>query len=139
MTLELDRSDPDVLQVRFVIEGQEPPGPVSVVGNFNEWQPGWDELVKDGDGTRSVTIELPYNEQLVFRYLAANDVWFDEPDAGMITEQGSVLYAVSPQLVDLDRARDVQNPEVRLPEPEAASDLERRAGAVGGSPAWGQT
>ena len=56
MTLELDKSDPQLLKVRFFIGGETPPAPVSVVGNFNEWLPGLDELVPDADGQRSVTV-----------------------------------------------------------------------------------
>ena len=110
MTVQLDRSNPDVLKVRFSIDGESPAGPVSVVGSFNQWLPGLDELVADEDGSRSATVGVPYGEELVFRYLANGNVWFDEPDADVITSHGSVLHAVAPAtVVDLtDREADQQ-------------------------------
>ena len=96
MSLEIDRSRSDLLKIRFVVALDEPDGPVSVVGSFNDWVAGMDELLPDDRGTRSVTIGLPYGCPLVFRYLAESGVWFDEPEADRITEQGSALDAIDP-------------------------------------------
>ena len=54
---------------------------------------GLDEFVPDEDGSRSATVGVPYGEELVFRYLANGNVWFDEPDADVITSYGSVAVA----------------------------------------------
>lgn len=95
MPLHIDRSQPRLLKVRFTIDPVDPEGPVSVVGSFNDWVPGLDELIPDGHGMRSVTVGLPYGERLIFRYLAADDTWFDEPDADLITPEGSILLPVA--------------------------------------------
>jgi hypothetical protein len=65
-----------------------------VVGSFNGWTPGLDELVQQPDGTRSVTLGLPYGQELVFRYLGPGNNWFDESDADEITSHGSVIHAI---------------------------------------------
>ncbi|MFD9307016.1 isoamylase early set domain-containing protein [Streptomyces sp. NPDC060048] len=71
----------DRTQVTFVLPADTPPGPVSVVGDFNDWQPGAHALVPRADGTRAVTVALPRKGVHSFRYLAAGDIWFDEDHA----------------------------------------------------------
>ncbi|MEU4353297.1 hypothetical protein [Streptomyces virginiae] len=71
----------DRTQVTFVLPADTPPGPVSVVGDFNEWKPGTHTLVPRADGTRAVTVALPGSSVHSFRYLAAGDYWFDEDHA----------------------------------------------------------
>lgn len=46
-------------EVTFVLATDTPPGPVSVVGDFNDWQPGAHTLRPRKDGKRAVTVELP--------------------------------------------------------------------------------
>ncbi|MFF7183228.1 isoamylase early set domain-containing protein [Streptomyces sp. NPDC008121] len=71
----------DRTEVTFVLAQETPPGPVSVVGDFNGWQPGTHTLSPRTDGTRAVTVILPSESEHSFRYLAAGDYWFDEPAA----------------------------------------------------------
>lgn len=94
MSLDIDASRPDQLKVRFILPLEDPAGPVSVVGSFNDWTPGLDELSPNIAGTRSVTIGLPYDTELVFRYLGPQGTWFDEPDADDITSRGSLLRPI---------------------------------------------
>ncbi|MFJ5546380.1 isoamylase early set domain-containing protein [Streptomyces sp. NPDC093225] len=65
-------------QVTFVLPGETPPGPVSVVGDFNHWNPHAHPLTLRGDGTRAATIALPAHSTHAFRYLAAGDYWFND-------------------------------------------------------------
>ncbi|CAM5670502.1 hypothetical protein SAVIM338S_07016 [Streptomyces avidinii] len=67
--------------VTFVLPKDTPPGPVSVVGTFNEWRPGAHVLEPRTDGTRAVTVALAAKSTHSFRYLAAGDYWFDEAAA----------------------------------------------------------
>ncbi|UQX04816.1 isoamylase early set domain-containing protein [Streptomyces sp. RerS4] len=67
--------------VTFVLPDDAPPGPVSVVGTFNGWQPGTHVLEPREDGTRAVTVALPAKVTHSFRYLAAGDYWFDDESA----------------------------------------------------------
>jgi hypothetical protein len=94
LSLDIDRSLPERVKVRFILDASHPAGSVSVVGTFNDWTPGLDELIADGHGTRSVTVGLPYDTEVVFRYLGAGDTWYDEPDADEITQRGSILHGI---------------------------------------------
>ncbi|MBZ9593891.1 MULTISPECIES: isoamylase early set domain-containing protein [Streptomyces] len=72
----------DRTEVTFVLPVDVPPGPVSVVGDFNDWQPGAHPLKDRQDGKRAVTVELPGENTYAFRYLAAGDYWFNDEGAG---------------------------------------------------------
>ena len=45
-------------RVTFSLPAREPAGEVSVVGDFNAWEPGRHSLVPRRNGTRSVSIVL---------------------------------------------------------------------------------
>ena len=59
-------------RVTFSLPRDTPPGTVSVVGSFNDWEPARHELVPRRNGTRTVTVKLGPGEYR-FRYLAAGD------------------------------------------------------------------
>ncbi|EFL16145.1 isoamylase early set domain-containing protein [Streptomyces sp. C] len=69
-------------EITFVLPADTPPGPVSVVGDFNDWQPGTHTLKPRKDGKRAVTVELPGERTYAFRYLAAGDYWFNDDTLG---------------------------------------------------------
>ncbi|MFD9523636.1 isoamylase early set domain-containing protein [Streptomyces sp. NPDC059979] len=75
-TLRKDRTE-----VTFILPADIPPGQVSVVGDFNNWQPGVHTLTPRKDGKRAVTVELPSEDAHSFRYLAAGDYWFNDENA----------------------------------------------------------
>jgi 1,4-alpha-glucan branching enzyme len=66
-------------------------GPVSVVGDFNDWTPGAHVLRKRSNGTRSASVTLPAGRTTRFRYLADGGRWFDDPQATTSDEEGSLL------------------------------------------------
>ncbi|MEY9964249.1 1,4-alpha-glucan branching enzyme [Streptacidiphilus sp. MAP12-16] len=68
-------------QVTFVVAADHPCGEVSVVGDFNDWQPGTHPLRARKDGTRAITVAMPTEQRVRFRYLAHGDYWFDEDSA----------------------------------------------------------
>ncbi|MGG8406793.1 isoamylase early set domain-containing protein [Streptomyces sp. 12297] len=72
----------DRTEVTFILPADRPPGPVSVVGDFNDWKPGAHTLQPRDDGKRAVTVELPKSSTHSFRYLAAGDYWFNDESAG---------------------------------------------------------
>ncbi|MER6782218.1 MULTISPECIES: hypothetical protein [unclassified Streptomyces] len=49
----------DGTEVTFVLPREDPPGPVSVVGDFNDWQPGVRMPQPRKDGERAATVALP--------------------------------------------------------------------------------
>ncbi len=67
--------------VTFVLPAGMPPAEVSVVGDFNDWRPGVHPLTPRKDGNRAVTVELPTGRSHSFRYLAADDHWFNDDTA----------------------------------------------------------
>ncbi|MFE1437422.1 isoamylase early set domain-containing protein [Streptomyces sp. NPDC058739] len=68
-------------QVTFVLPADSPAGPVSVVGDFNHWNPAAHPLQARGDGTRAAKVVLPVGSSHAFRYLAAGGHWFDDDQA----------------------------------------------------------
>ena len=78
-------------RVTFSLPNDVPAGPVSVVGCFNDWEPGRHELKARRNGTRTVTVNLAPGHHY-FRYLAADGVWFDEEQADRVDERGSHLH-----------------------------------------------
>jgi 1,4-alpha-glucan branching enzyme len=78
-------------RVTFCLPSVVPASPVSVVGTFNNWEPGRHELQRRRDGSHSVTVTLgPGTHQ--FRYLADGGIWFDDEHADHIDAAGSQLY-----------------------------------------------
>jgi 1,4-alpha-glucan branching enzyme len=55
--------------------------PVSVVGDFNGWDPSVSPMRRRSNGTRSVTVVLDPGKPYSFRYLAAGGRFFDESEA----------------------------------------------------------
>jgi hypothetical protein len=68
-------------KIQFVLPDNVHDGPVSAVGDFNDWIPGAHKLVRRSNGTRSVTVTAPAGQELQFRYLGSGGRWFDDPDA----------------------------------------------------------
>ena len=62
-------------------------GPVSVVGDFNGWDPMSHPLKKRSNGTRSVFVDLDPGAH-PFRYLAESHGFFDDTDADLIEPNG---------------------------------------------------
>jgi 1,4-alpha-glucan branching enzyme len=78
-TTKPDRNE--VVRVTFVLPAEDPPGAVSVVGDFNGWNPFAHPLQRRGNGTRSTVVSVPARTTLRFRYLAEGGVWFDDETA----------------------------------------------------------
>ncbi len=79
------------VRVTFSLPLETPAGPVSVVGDFNGWEPGKTVLAKRANGTRSVAVTLKKGTTTKFRYLGENDNWFDDPEADEVTSEGGVI------------------------------------------------
>jgi 1,4-alpha-glucan branching enzyme len=70
-----------ISKVTFVLPVDQPgPAPVSVVGDFNAWDPFSHPLRRRSNGTRSVSIQLSPGRYR-FRYLTSSGMFFDDPDA----------------------------------------------------------
>ena len=67
-----------MVRVTFTLPAGEPTGPVSVVGDFNGWDPFAHPLRRRAKGTRSATVTVAPGSTLRFRYLAEGGQWFDD-------------------------------------------------------------
>ena len=66
------------VRVTFTLPVDEPGGDVSVVGNFNDWNPFAHPLRPRANRTRSAAVTVQAGSTLHFRYLAEGGVWFDD-------------------------------------------------------------
>ena len=80
-------------EVTFVLPADQPAGEVSVVGDFNDWKPGAHPLTTREDGMRAVSVTVPADTRMPFRYLGQGDHWFDEQDADGHDGTNSYLHA----------------------------------------------
>jgi 1,4-alpha-glucan branching enzyme len=79
------------VRVTFALPASEPPGAVSVVGDFNNWDPFAHPLRKRSNGTRSTVVTVTPGRTLRFRYLAAGGMWFDDDSAHVADGQGAII------------------------------------------------
>jgi 1,4-alpha-glucan branching enzyme len=79
------------VRVTFVLPATEPAGAVSVVGDFNGWNPYAHPLRKRGNGSRSAVVVLPAGSTVHFRYLGEGGVWFDDETSAATDGQGSAI------------------------------------------------
>jgi hypothetical protein len=79
------------VRVTFVLPAAEPAGAVSVVGDFNDWNPYAHPLRKRSNGVRSAVVTIPAGATLRFRYLADGGIWFDDESAGARDGQGATI------------------------------------------------
>ena len=77
-------------RVTFCLPADEPVGRVSVVGDFNDWQPGRHEMQVRRNGTRTVSVPLGPG-RYSFRYLATDGVWLDDEQADAVGPGGSEI------------------------------------------------
>jgi hypothetical protein len=69
------------VRVTFALPVHEPSGAVSVVGDFNDWNPFAHPLRPRTNGTRSAAVTVPAGATLRFRYLAEGGIGFDDETA----------------------------------------------------------
>lgn len=77
-------------KIQFVLPDDVHDGPVSAVGDFNDWRPGAHRLVRRSNGTRSASVLVPAGQPVRFRYLGSGGRWFDDPDAAVDATGGVV-------------------------------------------------
>jgi 1,4-alpha-glucan branching enzyme len=76
------------VKVNFVLPNDAVAGNVSVVGDFNGWDPFANSLRPRRDGTRSAVVTLPPGRRFAFRYLAEGGRWHDDDTAGAFESNG---------------------------------------------------
>ncbi len=71
-------------KVTFALPTSDCDQPVSVVGDFNGWDPLAHPLKKRSNGTRSVSVELEAGRRYRFKYLTDDGSWLVDPDADLV-------------------------------------------------------
>jgi hypothetical protein len=79
------------VRLTFTLPLESPPGPVSVVGDFNSWRPGAHLLVRRTNGTRSASVTVAAGSTLRFRYLGPDGLWFDDAHADEVDHAGGLV------------------------------------------------
>jgi hypothetical protein len=83
------------VKLTFVLPREQVFGGISVVGDFNGWNPFAHPLKLQDDGTYQVDVTVSCQQELCFRYLAEGGVWFDDPEADRYDERGGYLSPAS--------------------------------------------
>ena len=86
----------DGVKLTFVVPEEVVDAPVSVVGDFNDWDPFAHPMRRRSNGTRSVGVTLPPGETVEFRYLADGGVWLVDDEDGVVVvhdDRNSVVTA----------------------------------------------
>jgi len=76
------------VKLTFTIVESPTRGGVSLVGDFNGWDPYAHPMRRRDDGTYQVSLMVPAHQPIRFRYLAEGGVWFDDADADHHDEHG---------------------------------------------------
>jgi 1,4-alpha-glucan branching enzyme len=79
------------VRITFALPAGEPAGAVSVVGDFNNWNPFAHPLRKRSNGTRSTVVTTAPGSTLRFRYLAEGGHWFDDEAVQPVDGQGATI------------------------------------------------
>jgi 1,4-alpha-glucan branching enzyme len=66
------------VRITFALPVDKPNGAVSVVGDFNDWNPFAHPLRRRANGTRSAAVTISAGATLRFRYLAEGGIWFND-------------------------------------------------------------
>jgi hypothetical protein len=77
------------VKVSFILPSDAVTGQVSVVGDFNGWDPLAHPLRVRSNGTRSVAVTLPAQRRFAFRYLDEAGRWLDDDQAHGYEENGA--------------------------------------------------
>ena len=77
-----------VCKVTFEVSAEAVNGAksVSLLGDFNEWNPT--ALKKQKDGNFKASMELEKGKEFAFRYLVNNDVWINDEAADKYVASG---------------------------------------------------
>lgn len=70
-------------KLTFVLPYDSAQAKISVVGDFNNWDPKANPLIKRTNGTASSSVTLEPNQRVRFRYFSADGKWFNDEAADL--------------------------------------------------------
>ncbi|MEV0419875.1 isoamylase early set domain-containing protein [Streptosporangium canum] len=82
------------VKLTFTVPADQPLGGISLVGDFNNWDPYAHPMQRKDNGTYQVSLTVPSQQPIRFRYLADGGVWFDDADADHHDEHGGRINPV---------------------------------------------
>nr|BFE84539.1 hypothetical protein GCM10020093_071400 [Planobispora longispora] len=82
------------VKLTFTVPTERAPGGISLVGDFNDWDPYAHPMQQKNDSYQ-VTVTVPADRDVCFRYLAHGGVWFDDEDADRHDHHGGHLNAAT--------------------------------------------
>ena len=74
-------SGSNTVKVSFILPADDSRLPASVVGDFNEWDPSADPLIRRSNGTFSAVVPLIADASYRFRYRSTDGTWFNDESA----------------------------------------------------------
>jgi 1,4-alpha-glucan branching enzyme len=74
-------NQPGFVEVVFSLDDHGYHQPVTLVGDFNEWDPEATALVATGEGRLAVSLTMPVGRRYEFRYRDARGYWFNDEGA----------------------------------------------------------
>lgn len=69
------------VKVTFVLPADHPYGKVSVVGDFNGWDPTAQPFIRRSNKTYSTSAVLELGRRYVFRYFCEDGIWVNDTEA----------------------------------------------------------
>ncbi|GII59794.1 hypothetical protein Pth03_81830 [Planotetraspora thailandica] len=81
------------VKLTFTVPVDQAPGGLSLVGDFNDWDP-YAHPMEPKNFVYEVSVTVPADRPMCFRYLAHGGVWFDDPDADFHDQHGGHIEAV---------------------------------------------
>jgi 1,4-alpha-glucan branching enzyme len=69
------------VKITFVLPPNGRRARISVLGDFNNWDPASNPLIKRNNGTFSTSVTLPVGQRIRFRYYSADGEWFNDEGA----------------------------------------------------------
>ena len=72
------------VKVTFALPLEKVNSKVSVVGDFNEWDPSKNTLIKRSNGMASANVTLKAGEHYAFRYVSEEGKWLNDEEADAV-------------------------------------------------------
>lgn len=82
------RSHSNQVEVTFILPADFPHQPLTVVGDFNQWNPTANPFERHSNGHYATTLVLDADRRYAFRYLCSNGRWLNEGFADAFETNG---------------------------------------------------